>query len=322
MKKGFLNAYLLDGNGGGKALSWIDVENWSSEQGLLWVHLDYTCKKAQQWIRKKSGIERHVAESMLYDEIRPRALVTDDYLAVFLRGVNMNPGQDPEDMVSIRIWLSRNCIITTRKRTLLSIQDVQEAIERGEGPKTATEFLAMLNSRISDRIADVLEQIDDQVDKLEEEVVAEESRLLRPQLADIRRQTISIKRYLSPQREALSSLVHAKTALLSEDDRVHFREATERLIRYVEDLDAKRERAAITQEELSSRIAEQLDARMYALSVVAIIFLPMTFVTGLLGINVGGIPGSDNGWGFVIVTVLLTLLGVLTFFLIRRYKWM
>jgi zinc transporter len=90
----------------------------------------------------------------------------------------------------------------------------------------------------------------------------------------------------------------------------------------VEELDTARERAAITQEELNARIAEQMNTRMYALSVTAAIFLPLGLLTGLLGINVGGIPGSEHPAGFAAVCGLLLLVAILQISLYRKLRWL
>jgi zinc transporter len=95
----------------------------------------------------------------------------------------------------------------------------------------------------------------------------------------------------------------------------------DRITRYVEDLDAARERAAIIQDELTTRLAETMNRNMYMLSVIAAIFLPLSLLTGLLGINVGGIPGVEWKWAFTLVTAGITLLGVAGFLLMRRLKW-
>lgn len=87
--------------------------------------------------------------------------------------------------------------------------------------------------------------------------------------------------------------------------------------RYVEGLDALRERAAVTNDELSTRLAEAMNRRMYILSVVAAVFLPLGLITGLLGVNVGGLPGTHNEWGFWIVTGLLGVIGGLTMWILR-----
>ena len=90
----------------------------------------------------------------------------------------------------------------------------------------------------------------------------------------------------------------------------------------VEDLEAARERTAVTQDELDNRLSEQLNRRMYALSIVAGIFLPLSFVTGLLGINVAGIPGSETGWAFAAVCAALAVVGVGELWLFRKSGWL
>lgn len=319
--RSLVTAYLLDGEGGGKKLGWEGVESWEPKQGILWVHLDFTAQRSAQWLHKSSGLDKIVVRSMLVEESRPRAVLSNSGLLLFLRGVNLNPGQDPEDMVSIRLWIDQHRIITTRRRQLLSVVDIEKAIQSGVGPQNSVEFLRALNDRLIDRMSDVCEAIDDQVDSLEEKVISEESYLLRPQIADTRREAIMLRRYLAPQRDALNKLHLENSSILSELDRSYIREATDRIVRCIEDLDSARERAAVTQEELSSRLSEQMDRRMYLLSIVAVIFLPLSFITGLLGINVGGIPGASYKWAFLIVCGGLSAIVAGLFYFLRRQKW-
>jgi zinc transporter len=97
---------------------------------------------------------------------------------------------------------------------------------------------------------------------------------------------------------------------------------TERIGEVVEDIDAARERALITQEELNSRLSEQMNRAMYTLSIVAAIFLPLGLLTGLLGINGGGIPGTESPWAFLVVTVLLLALAIVLIAWFRKIKWL
>jgi zinc transporter len=87
----------------------------------------------------------------------------------------------------------------------------------------------------------------------------------------------------------ISQLHHAQLTWLNSTQRASIREVADHLIRYVEDLDAARDRMGVMQEELTNKLSEQMNKTMYILTVLAGIFLPITFVTGLLGINVGGI---------------------------------
>lgn len=318
---GLVTAVGLDGRGGGAVLDWKGVRRWRREDGPLWVHLDCTVPEAREWILTESGIDPVVAEALLQGETRPRTVVAPDGVLVVLRGVNLSPGADPEDMVAIRMWLTADRIITTRRRHLLSVDDVREALHHGRGPVDPGTFLVAIADRLIARAAGVITDLDDQVDELEEAVLTRESHALRASLADVRREAIGLRRYLAPQRDAMARLHLEPSALLSNLDRTRLREIADRVTRYVEDLDAARDRAAVTQEELVARLSEQLNQRMYVLSVVAALFLPLGFLTGLLGINVGGIPGAENPYAFAEVTLFLALLAGMVLVLFKWRRW-
>ncbi len=319
---GLLYAYLLDGNGGGKALSWSDILKWRSGDGLLWMHLDYADETARSWLENKSGLSPLTCDSLIDEGTRPRNIISPEGLLLILRGVNCNPGEDPEDMVAVRMLFTDQRIITMRHRRLMAIADIHAAIGSGEGPCNAGDFLVLVAERIADRIGDVVTDLDDQVDELEDSVLTAKSEALRPLLADLRRKTIGLRRYIAPQRDVLMRLLHDRIAWLSEINRGHLREIAERTARFVEDIDAARERAAITQEELNNRLSEQMNKAMYTLSIVAAIFLPLGLFTGLLGINVGGIPGTDNPWAFTVVVLGMTALALGLVVLFRKIKWL
>jgi zinc transporter len=319
---GLITAYILDGNGGGKRVGWKEIQQWTATAGLLWIHLNFEVPEAQRWIREESQLEDVVGDALLAEESRPRITTFDDGVLVAFRGVNLNPGADPEDMVSLRIWAEKNRIITTRRRKLLSVADLCSAVEKGKGPRTSGEFLEDVADRLMVRMGGVIDELEDKAAELEEAVLAAESHELRPMLASIRRDAINLRRYMAPQREAIARLQSEKISWLADKDRVRLRETYDRLTRYIEDLDAARERAAVTQEELISRLSEQMDNRMYVLSIVAAIFLPLGFLTGLLGINVGGIPGSEYKAAFFVFCLLLVALVVVEVIIFKRKKWM
>ena len=274
-----------------------------------------------RWVREASGVEAVVAEAILAPETRPRSLVLGDGLLVILRGVNLNPGADPEDMVSVRIWIAGNRIISSGQRKLLSIDDLCREIEQGKGPVNPGEFLVRLGELTADRIGDVVSDVDDVVDGLESELLTAEHHELRYALANVRRQNVALRRYLAPQRDALARLVTERSPLIDDLVRMQLRELTDRMTRYIEDLDAARERAAVTHEELLNRLAELTNRRMYLLTTIAAIFLPLSFITGLLGINVGGIPGAGNSRAFLVVVGLLAVISAVQWIYFRWRKW-
>lgn len=319
---GLLYAYLLDGQGGGVSLDWDRVKQWNPEQGVLWLHLEYSNPYVQQWILNESSLDEVTAEALLSEETRPRSMISGTGLLLTLRGINANPEADPEDMVAMRLWSDGTRIITTRRRRLLAAAELSETIVKGVGPCNAGEFVESLTDRMTERMADVVDRINDEVDELEEKVLTMESYELRPIIAELRRNAIGLRRYLAPQREAVSRLFSEKVEWLNDMDRLRLRESADRTTRFVEDLDSVRERAVVVQEELLGRLSEKMDRTMYVLSIVAAIFLPLGFLTGLLGINVGGIPGAEYTGSFVIFCLFLVILVMFQIWFFKYKKWM
>lgn len=319
---GLIHAYLLDREGGGRDLGWSEVRDWQPQQGLLWLHFDYTDAGVQQWLREQSGLEPLVVDALLTEETRPRTTALGDGLLVALRGVNLNPESQPEDMVSIRLWVEEHRIISTRRRRLLSVNDLLQRLRAGRGPVNAAGLVVSLTDLLVWRMSDTVEAFEDKIDDLEDRVLDARSAELRADLAQLRKQTITLRRYLAPEREALSRMLQEKVSWFDEGSRMQLREVSDRLLRHIEDIDAVRERAAVTQEELLSRNSEQLNNRMYVLSVVAAIFLPLGFLTGLLGVNVGGIPGADAPGAFAVFCGLLVLAVILQIVIFRWRKWL
>ncbi|SEQ22166.1 zinc transporter [Amphritea atlantica] len=318
---GLIYGYELDGQGGGKALSGSDIETGCPDAELVWLHFDYTDSEARDWITHKSGLSGVVIDALLTGESRPRATQVNEGLLIALRGVNLSPDSDPEDMVGIRIWIDGKRIITTRRRKMLSAKDLVDAIEAGTGPDSAGDFLVMLSSALMIRMYDTVNATEDIVDGIEEELIATSRYELRNQISEVRRTVISLRRYLSPQRDAMLQLNQMRVSWFTEGHRQELREVTDTLIRYIEDLDTTRDRATVAQEELANRLAEQMNNRMYLLSIVAAVFLPLGFFTGLLGINVGGVPGTDNPWAFWIVSALMTATVAAQLWLFKRKHW-
>lgn len=312
---------ILDGKGRGKEVDAATALQWSGKEGVLWVHIDVADVASADWLAEQSDLPAAAVEALLAGETRPRSTVVENGLLIVLRGVNTNPGADAEDMVSVRLWLDANRIITSRRRKLLSIQDVRKALASGEGPTSSGDFLGSLVERLADRIGDFVDTIEDRMDAAEEEIASGRSLDFRQRLSLLRRQIAHVRRFLAPQRDALDRLNRQSYEWLKEADANSLRQEADRITRYLEDLDLAKERAIVLQEELLSQIAQEQNARMYVLSVVAAIFLPLTFVTGLLGMNVGGLPGLESNLGFVWSVITMTVAAAILIVFFRWKKW-
>lgn len=318
----FLYSGILDRRGGSEKIDLSSIAQWTQDQGILWVHLDVNEDGSRRWLSEVSGLEPSIVDALLAEETRPRSYATNDGLLVVLRGVNTNPGGDPEDMVSIRLWIERDRIISTRRRRLLSVIDIRDSLELGEGPKTSGGFLAALTGKLADRIGDFVDSIESDVGDAEEKIATQDQTEFRQSIATLRRQIASVRRFLAPQRDALDRLYRQPGKWLTDSEAQELREEADRITRYLEDLELARERTMVLREEFLGQMAQEQNSRMYVLSVVAAVFLPLTFVTGLLGMNVGGLPGLDSSNGFLgsVVIMIVAAAGLLSFF--RWKKWL
>ncbi len=318
---GLICALQLDGKGGGTALDWEQVFRHEPKNGVLWLHLDYRAEDARHWLVEHSRIDPIVCEALVSHDPRPRCHETKQGILLVLRGVNLNEGAQPEDMVSIRVWVERHRIVTLRHRRNNAAKAMREALRTGKGPRNVSEFVVELIESLLEAINSVADGLDDAVAKLEDQVVASEEYAVRHQLADMRRRAISLRRHVAPERDVLSKLSAARAPWLREIDRARLAELAERMTRIIEDLEASRERAAVTQEEIATRLSELTNQRLYVLSVVAALFLPLSVIAGLWGMSVGGIPLGHHPQGFAIVTGLLATLTVTMLGFFRWRRW-
>ncbi|GGD46054.1 zinc transporter ZntB [Malaciobacter pacificus] len=321
MKNGLEHALILDKKGGAVEVSYEKLDEIDFENNLVWLHFDYSSDEAVQWITNKSGIDPIAIEALLTAETRPRTTILNESLLLALRGVNLNPNSNPEDMISIRIFINENLIITTKRRDLLSVNDIVDFLKRNDGPKSSSEFLVELSDRLTTRMQGTIEELDDRADALEEIVMDSSNIELKSEMSSIRREALTLRRYLSPQKEAMYKLLHDKIVWINEYERIQLREITDQLIRYIEELDTIKDKVSLIQEELVNKISEQMNNKMYLLSIISAIFLPLGFFTGLLGVNVGGIPGTENPNAFYIFSGFLVVVVILQFIYFRKKKW-
>jgi len=115
---------------------------------LDWKHVDFSDQEGTRWIRQESGVDSFVADALLEEDTRPRAVQMEGGVLVILRGINLNPDSKMEDMVSIRLWLEAGRVISATRRQLRSIAEIRKSINSGQGPQTTGEFLTLLVQRL------------------------------------------------------------------------------------------------------------------------------------------------------------------------------
>ncbi|WP_105384695.1 CorA family divalent cation transporter [Neorhizobium alkalisoli] len=323
-------AVMLDGRGGCRTLNIAQACTWKPGDGLVWLHFERDHPAAAEWVNTKGDFDLLVAEALLAEDSRPRVEPVDDGLLIILRGVCAAPPEEareptPEiDLVPLHIWVDEHRLVTLRDsgHYITALRDIRQALEKGKGPRQAGELLALVSDKLVRDLEPVLDGMDEEVDELDDLIFQGEASEVRQRLKLLRRRSVQLRRYLAPQRDALNRIEHDDAPWLTERDKLRFREVIDKLMRFIEYLDAIRDRTSILHDDLSTVIGERIARSSNRLAALAALLLPPSVVAGLFGMNVGGIPGVDEAWAFLIIVVFIAAISAGTLWILKRIEWL
>jgi zinc transporter len=257
-------------------------------------------------------------------ETRPHFETIGEGFLVTLRGINLNPGEESEDMVALRLWIGPGLVVSTRMRRIFAFDDLVRAMADGQAPTTPAAFVARLIDALTLRIEATTSEREDRTDEIEEVLLDDHPDAIgkgEMEIARLARSVIKLRRHIAPQREALSRLAAAEGELFGSAEGYDISNAANRTTQAVEELDTIRDRLASLRAHTDSLQAARLGRNGFVLSVVAAVFLPLGFLTGLFGVNVAGMPGTDWPWAFAALSGAMAVMGLGLWLVFRWMKW-
>ncbi|MBD2779155.1 zinc transporter ZntB [Xenorhabdus sp. 42] len=308
----------LNGKGGTVAFG---EDSLATAEQPFWQHFDYKNQASYQWLMNTTLLPPSVKEGLLSESIRPKVLRTGEGTLITLRSVNRNNNARPDHLVSFRIYINDKVIISSRHRKIHSIDQVLDDLHNGVGAKNTGHWLIEIADAMTDEVNDFIEELHDNLIELEDGIL-EQKIPGRGELVLLRKQLIVLRRYMAPQRDVFTRLANERLPWMSDDERHLMQEVADRLGRGLDDLDGCIARTAVLADEITSMMADAMNRRTYMMSLLAMIFLPSTFLTGLFGVNLGGIPGSAYQFGFLLFSLLLSVLIAIFWWWLRRTKWL
>lgn len=301
-------AWIVRG-GAGHKVELADAVAANGSADFVWYHLDGRQHGSLEWLADRGEIPEIARNALVAEETRPRSEPMGEGALINLRALGKTPEDDPDALVSIRIWAQRGSLVSVCFRTPSAIDTVCHSVAEGRVLDPG-DLISTLATAISRELDPDVAELGDTLDDCETALEADGVYQMRRRISKARSLAIAYRRFLVPQRLALERLASLDAGWLDEQDRMHLREASDRCARMAEELEAVRERAALMHEELTDLRAELMDSRALMISIVALVFLPLTFVTGLLGMNVDGIPYAKEPWAFWGVVGVCAAIGV------------
>ncbi|RUO47668.1 zinc transporter ZntB [Pseudidiomarina aquimaris] len=284
-----------------------------------WFHIQRDLPGIEAWL-SASGIPAPLIDAVLEEDTRPRFERNDDGFLLILRGVNLAEGERPEDMLSLRILYYKGAIYSFRKRAIRSVGVIRERLQRQEGPESLNDFLVTLIEEMNNRLEELLDVIEDEMELLEDDdrgTTAERQR----QLTALHRRMLRLVRFVRPQLTALERLGVDAPKWLEPDNVQWLINERDAIQRELESLEMLLEQVWMLREHLQQEVAEKMNRNTYWLSMVAGVFLPISFLTGVFGINIGGMPGVEHANAFWIFCGALGVIAVVEFLLLRRLRF-
>jgi len=312
-------SYAFDENGKSRKLDNSSASQELKNKGLSWVHLDGNQKSSHKWLQHEVDYLDHlIIDALLEEETRPRIMKFDGGLLMILRGVNLNKDAEPEDMVSIRMWIDAERVITVQRRDMKAIYNMCGHLDAGKEIKNSAELLYNLLYEILTITSPFIYALSEKTDSMEEKILTTHDMKFREKILQIRTQSTIFKRYLAPQKDVIAKLCVTDLAWVDDWSRRHFQENLDHITHMVEEVDEASQRSQILHDELSNALTEKLNKNMYKLSIITVIFMPLTFVTGVFGMNIGGVPGVGNDAAFLICVIAMGALSVLQLILFKK----
>lgn len=292
-----------------------------ARNGFLWVHLEGS-RGSPLLDELPVVLPPTVERALTATETRPRCEPYETGVLVNLRAPPTDgdqPGHDP--LMSVRLWAEKGLLLSVAFRASPVIADAEALFEAGSLTDPGDVIIAIA-SAAAERIDEDVAGLGDRLDDIECSVDQSTPFSERREVTALRTRAIGLRRFIVPQRLALERLASLPLDWLDDEERAKVREAGDRFARMGEELESVRERAAVIHDELTDLRSERIDARSLQIAIVALIFLPLTFITGLLGMNVEGIPYAGEEWAFwgVVAFCIVVAAGVAGWFIWRRWS--
>ncbi len=297
-------------------------------QALVWLDMVGDCSSSESMLHNVFKLRYITIHTMCEEHERAKFVESDDYFYMVVHGLVYDSANDEADTPKLDIVFSKNFIITAHRESLPWLSSLLEtAMKNDPEEHPMSRGMAFLLHAIFDALVDsyfpVLDDIDDLIDDLEDITVTDTSNEVQLRIFRIKRALAQMRRVISPQVEVANSLVARTGKLIPAESEPYFVDTHDHLVRAFEILDSYRDLMSGLLDVYLTTVSNRLNAIMKQLTILATIFLPITFITGVFGMNFGHLPQveHDNGYLFWIVVAFMGVVTLLQIWYFRRRGW-
>ena len=300
------------------------VTVYESKKGLLWVDVFETTEEDGKFLEQHLHFHHLAVEDCISQQIHPPKIDDfGDYLFIIVHGINHVVESDIVETAELALFLGEHFVISNHSIPLYCINAVQQLAEKdSHSMKRGADFLAhTLVDALVDNVMPSIDLMSDVAEEIEEAVI----RLPQPSTLDgimkLKRSTLRVHRVMAPQREVLNRLSRGEFTMIKTGAQIFYRDVYDHVVR-IEDLNQTvRDRADNALSTYLSSVANRQNDTMRILSIVATIFLPLTLLAGIYGMNFDYMPELHWRWGYFMVLGIILLAILIVFWRFWASGW-
>ncbi|MFN9175663.1 MAG: magnesium/cobalt transporter CorA [Synechocystis sp.] len=299
---------------GTNTVSWMDIQGLGSEEVL-----------------KQVGEIFKLHPLLLEDVVNvpQRAKIEDyhDHVMILAHRVRPNPEEDGFESEQVSFVLGKNYLLTFQEGDIVGCFDpVRDRIRTNQGKvchRGADYLFYLLIDMLIDEYFPLLEDYEERIEALEDTIIRNPSGELMEEIYHIRRELLAMRRLIWPLRHVMNVLLRDSTnTLVASDVRIYFRDCYDHIIQVLDVIEAYRELAASLMEVYMTSMSNKMNEVMKFLTVISTIFIPLTFIAGVYGMNFKYMPELDSRWGYFLTWVVMLLIAFGSLFFFWRRGWL
>lgn len=306
-----------------------EVRPFTEQSTVTWLNVDDVQEPGLiAAFGKVLGFHVLMQEDLLNTDQRPKVEDHGDHLYVVLKMLEWKPGRDGAeggiDIEQLSLVVGTNYVISFQERAGDFFDPIRARIREsvGRARKMGADYLAYsLLDLVVDHYFTVLEKLGERIERLEDEVTGRPGRDMLVRIQALKREVLFVRKAVWPLREVVASLRHLDTPLVARGTQVFLRDLQDHVVQVVEGIDTCQDLAADLLGAYLSMIGNRTNVVMKVLAVFSAVFMPLTFVTGIFGMNFRHMPPLEWTWGFAATLFAMGLLAaaMVVFFRVRRW---
>jgi zinc transporter len=313
---GLVWAFRIHDDGKADALD-INLPIEPGHDGWLWLHFNLSDVRGNAWLTS-ADIPVAARNLLLSPDNFQQLHATESCIYGVLADLVRQLDRSSSEIGYLRFAMSEKLLLSGRHHPLCAVEATRKAIEDGRRLPNVAGLLEMIVEQVALAIDRTAEQLSIEIDKIEEEILGDKLADHRIKLGRLRRTSVRIHRQLMGMRSLFHRLEHEDTGGLKPPLKLAAAKLAQRLDGLDHDIVELRDRATLLQEEISIKVAEQTNSHLHALTILTILFLPPTLITGIFGMNTKGLPFTEMEDAFLWASLLMIVSSAGVVLLMRR----